>query len=207
MKVLRNKIENAQRKLPAITHNPSGMGGGDSDYQTLTSMTHSEFKKFEKSVYNTHASTASTHHNIIGKKKTFRDASSSVAGKETPLSNIFPKDPNELKMMMDQNNMGQYANNKILKYSKGANFLKKKKLESLLGGEHQSTTSSILGNNRKRDSIFKGENLQESPDNSFHTMTPAHDNLKVYLQPVNNLRKQGINGLSNTSSFLSQTSP
>ena len=52
-----------------------------------------------------------------------------------------------------------YANNKILKYSKGANFLKKKKLDSLLGGEHQSTTSSILGNNRKRDSIFQGENL------------------------------------------------
>jgi hypothetical protein len=159
MKVLRNKIENAQRKLPAISHYPNATGGGDSDYQTLTSMTHSEFKKFEKSIYNTQASTASTHHNKIGKKRKFRDASSGLAGKETPLSNILPKDPNELKMMMDQNDMGQYANNKILKYSKGANFLRKKKLDSLLGGEHQSTTSSILGNNRKRDSIFQGENL------------------------------------------------
>ncbi len=158
MKVLRNKIENAQRKLPAISHYPNG-AGADSDYQTLTSMTHSEFKKFEKSVYNTQASTASTHHNNISKKGTFRDASSGALGKETPLSNILPKDPNELKMMMDQNNMGHYANNKILKYSKGANFMKKKKLDSLLGGEHQSTSSSILGNNRKRDSIFQGDNL------------------------------------------------
>jgi hypothetical protein len=79
--------------------------------------------------------------------------------------------------------------------------MKKKKLASL-GGEHQSATSSILGMRvgKKDSTLYNGE---LSPDQSFHTTAPAHENIKVYLQPVNNLRKQGVNEMSNTSSFVS----
>ena len=58
----------------------------------------------------------------------------------------LPRDPNDLKMMMDSEPMAQYANTKILKYSKGI-FKRKKQDEHSVNGSvlKVGKKDSILG--------------------------------------------------------------